>query len=268
MTNDVQFPNPPIQGSFQGAHADVPPVPQQQAPAAGTQSWSTQPRETPGLQSGYAPGPVPGCTMATQYASSAQYGSAAQEAPTVQRPPQYRPAPVPATHASQWLPLPSCTFAEAVKRFFVGYVRFDSRSSRREFWYSYLFVMMVSATLAFTTITTLPAIATLWSAATAIPMLAVGARRLHDSGRSAVPLAVNTVLTMVSAVASVVSGILFMAVALTFTKGPENSPFDELTLDLLMGIFAVSAITAIAMFVWYVWMMTRPSDPAATRWDR
>lgn len=240
MTDNAQFPNP----FTSGTSADARSVPPQQTPPTGAYGAppGTQPGFTPGQPAGYAP--------------------------AAQCPPQYRPAPVPAAHAPQWLPLPHCTFAEAVKRFFIGYVRFDSRSSRLEFWYSYLFVMMVSATLAFTTITTLPAIATLWSAATAIPMLAVGARRLHDSGRSAVPLAVNTVLTMVSAGASAVSGVLFMAVAFTLTKGPEHSPFDELTLYLLMGIFAVSVITAIAMFIWYVWMMSRPSDPSATRWDR
>ncbi|KAB8288894.1 hypothetical protein DSM100685_1690 [Bifidobacterium avesanii] len=174
------------------------------------------------------------------------------------------PAPVP---APVWLPLPHCTFREAVKRFFTGYVRFDSRSSRREYWYAVLFVLLVGVAL-FPLRFVIPSLDVLWGGVTTIPLLAIGSRRLHDSGRRATAWAVNVVISTIAAGVLTVSGILSLAIAITFTKGPAASPFDERVFGVVMVIAFAGALVLIAMFIWYLWLMTRPSDPTATRWDR
>ena len=41
------------------------------------------------------------------------------------------------------LPLYGATFGQAVKRFFKNYVKFSGRASRSEFWFAYLFTILV-----------------------------------------------------------------------------------------------------------------------------
>lgn len=43
-----------------------------------------------------------------------------------------------------WTPDYHCGFIDAVKRFFIGYMEFRGRSSRREFWLAMLFFIPVS----------------------------------------------------------------------------------------------------------------------------
>lgn len=43
-----------------------------------------------------------------------------------------------------WTPDYHCGFIDAVKRFFIGYMEFRGRSSRREFWLAMLFLIPVS----------------------------------------------------------------------------------------------------------------------------
>lgn len=93
-------------------------------------------------------------------------------------------------------------FGEAISTCFRKYATFSGRASRSEFWYFFLFLFLVSVVLniigaatggynatdvngntsfAFTTGTAISAIVGL---ALLLPALAVGARRLHDTGRS------------------------------------------------------------------------------------
>ena len=79
------------------------------------------------------------------------------------------------------------SFGEAIKSFFVKYAVFKGRARRSEYWYAWLFVFLVSAGIAIL----FPghdadasAQSDLWSLVTLVPGLAIGARRLHDTGRS------------------------------------------------------------------------------------
>jgi uncharacterized membrane protein YhaH (DUF805 family) len=92
---------------------------------------------------------------------------------------------------------------EAVRSVFQNYATFDGRASRSEFWWFILFSFIVSAVLGiidgalfgYTTemdtadgvtidIQSFGILAPIWSLAVLVPTLAVGARRLHDTGRS------------------------------------------------------------------------------------
>jgi len=73
------------------------------------------------------------------------------------------------------------TFIEAVKICFKKYVDFDGCAARPEFWWWVLFTFI--ATMALETISR--DLSGLFSIATCLPGIAVAARRLHDTDRSA-----------------------------------------------------------------------------------
>jgi uncharacterized membrane protein YhaH (DUF805 family) len=72
------------------------------------------------------------------------------------------------------------TFAESIRTCLTKYVDFNGTASRSEFWWFMLFVFLVAVALSLVSTT----IAALFQLAMLLPCLAVGARRLHDIGRS------------------------------------------------------------------------------------
>ncbi|MGH8766199.1 MAG: DUF805 domain-containing protein, partial [Burkholderiales bacterium] len=72
------------------------------------------------------------------------------------------------------------TFGESIKTCFSKYAEFSGRAKRSEYWWWVLFYVLVSAGLGMIN-QILPG---LFSLATLLPYLAVGARRLHDTDRS------------------------------------------------------------------------------------
>ncbi len=72
------------------------------------------------------------------------------------------------------------TYLEAVKTCLSKYVDFKGRAGRSEFWWFVLFQVVVSVVLSFISYT-LQGLANL---ALFLPAIAVGARRLHDIGKS------------------------------------------------------------------------------------
>ena len=72
------------------------------------------------------------------------------------------------------------TFAESVSTCLKKYVDFNGVASRSEFWWFILFVFIVAVVLGWAS----PLLANIFGLAMLLPELAVGARRLHDTGRS------------------------------------------------------------------------------------
>ncbi len=72
------------------------------------------------------------------------------------------------------------TFFESIRTCLVNYAEFNGQASRPEFWWFTLFVVLAASALAYLheTLTTIFLIAFL------LPLLAAGARRLRDSGKS------------------------------------------------------------------------------------
>ena len=71
-------------------------------------------------------------------------------------------------------------FVTAVKTVFGKYVVFEGRALRSEFWYFQLFLLIVNLVLN----AILPPLSAAFGLITLLPGLAVGARRLHDIGKS------------------------------------------------------------------------------------
>ncbi|MEJ1963504.1 MAG: DUF805 domain-containing protein [Gammaproteobacteria bacterium] len=72
------------------------------------------------------------------------------------------------------------TFLDAIKICVAKYADFNGRASRSEYWWFLLAVLIGSAAASSVS----PALCALFSVATFLPMIAVGARRLHDTNRS------------------------------------------------------------------------------------
>ena len=72
------------------------------------------------------------------------------------------------------------TFAESIRTCFNKYADFNGTASRSEFWWFMLFIVLVGAALSLLSTT----LASLFYLAVLLPDLAVGARRLHDTGKS------------------------------------------------------------------------------------
>jgi uncharacterized membrane protein YhaH (DUF805 family) len=72
------------------------------------------------------------------------------------------------------------TFLESISICFTKYADFTGRASRSEYWWWTLFVILASLATGFIN----EIVSMLFSLATLLPGLAVGARRLHDTNRS------------------------------------------------------------------------------------
>jgi uncharacterized membrane protein YhaH (DUF805 family) len=72
------------------------------------------------------------------------------------------------------------SFTDAIKICFAKYADFNGRALRPEFWWFFLFTLLACIVAGVISET----LSLLFSLAVLIPSFAVGARRLHDTGRS------------------------------------------------------------------------------------
>ena len=72
-------------------------------------------------------------------------------------------------------------FVDAVKTCFTKFVVFEGRASRSEFWWWTLFCALVLIALA---VVSLDWVGDIFALVSLLPSIAVGARRLHDIGKS------------------------------------------------------------------------------------
>jgi uncharacterized membrane protein YhaH (DUF805 family) len=84
-------------------------------------------------------------------------------------------------------PLRGASPRDAIVRFFKKYASFEGRASRSEFWWPWLFAWVVNTAISLILGSDSAAgsiVGGLFALAILVPSLAVGARRLHDTGRS------------------------------------------------------------------------------------
>ncbi|MFC4724153.1 DUF805 domain-containing protein [Glycocaulis abyssi] len=77
-------------------------------------------------------------------------------------------------------------FMDAVKSVYSNYVGFQGRARRSEYWWWFLFYVIVYGVLYAVDMSVFgyPMLAGLFALGSLIPAIAVGVRRLHDTGRS------------------------------------------------------------------------------------
>jgi uncharacterized membrane protein YhaH (DUF805 family) len=83
---------------------------------------------------------------------------------------------------SKSIPVQQVTFGKAIEICFAKYASFSGRASRPEFWWFYLFTTLL--TWGATLVDTSDFVYIILSFALLLPIVAAGARRLHDTGRS------------------------------------------------------------------------------------
>jgi uncharacterized membrane protein YhaH (DUF805 family) len=149
---------------------------------------------------------------------------------------------------------------EAVKTCFSKYFTFSGRARRPEYWWFFLFVILVGivGNVIDGLLFGLPTeeggsgpVATVAGLATLIPLLAVGWRRMHDTGRSGWLYILPTLVML--------GGLLISALVLGtvgFPGGPGPEGATGFMLLPMLGMLA-----AFAAFLLVVWWLTRPSDP-------
>ena len=158
---------------------------------------------------------------------------------------------------------------QAVGSVFGKYVTFSGRAPRSEFWWFVLFVIIVSIVLAIldsmifgvNAVTGEPrqVLSGIFQLAVFLPALAVGFRRMHDSGRPGwyylAPFLIVVVLSLISVV----------GLAVAVKLGPEGL---ESGAGMMMGGVAVMliGIAQLVLTVLMIYWLTRPSDPAENRY--
>lgn len=162
-----------------------------------------------------------------------------------------------------WYGIP---FAIATRRFFKKYAVFSGRASKSEFWWSYLFIFLISfltnfidSSMGYNFVTAI------WQLAVFIPGMAVFVRRLHDSNKSgwwmALPFSLWILGTIfVQGVAATVNTTDMMAL---LDSDPEKFFQDPHVQTIEVGI-VVYFIAFIIMAV----LASLKTKPAGSRFDR
>ena len=161
-------------------------------------------------------------------------------------------------------------FGDAIKSVFNNYATFSGRARRSEYWYFYLFNLLVSMGIGLIPIINL--FGGLWALAVLIPTLAVTVRRFHDIGKSGWWFLVM-----------MIPGILFFGVFLYFCVklaldaqamgiDIENLEDYETILDLMRAqstsliLMGVLLIVSMAVFVWQIVWLVTDSEPGENQY--
>ncbi len=157
------------------------------------------------------------------------------------------------------------TFREAIITCLRKYVTFSGRASRSEYWWFFLFCLLggaiASATESFINGITRTAngptlLSGAFNLATFIPSIAVGWRRMHDTGRSGLYLFYPLI--------AFIGLMTFMGLAGSEMTG-ESGEF-VLPEGIFGTIFIIAAIVvALSPFI-VLWWLTRPSQPGQNQY--
>lgn len=143
------------------------------------------------------------------------------------------------------------SFGEAIKSVFSKYATFSGRARRSEYWYFYLFNILVSIVLTILArvVPSLIYLSYIYSLAVLIPGLAVAVRRLHDIGKSGWYLLAPLVPYL----------LLIIVIVFAFVLGNEPSTL----LWIIIGIFVLGVLALTIMLL--VWLCT-DSQPGENKW--
>lgn len=158
-------------------------------------------------------------------------------------------------------------FGIAIQACFSKYIVFSGRSTRPEYWWFVLFVVVTSAVLAIVDSLLFGAnsetgegtrvLSSVFQLAVVIPMLAAGWRRLHDTGRPGWYLLLPFALSIATMV-MLMTGVVAFSVLEQGVDDPETLRGPAALLGGT-GILVVSILQLI-LSVLMIWWLTRPSE--------
>jgi len=166
------------------------------------------------------------------------------------------------------------SFTRAIATCFRNYVTFSGRASRPEYWWFFLFCfagsiaagildgIVFGAAEVEMTGTSFRAesrgpIASLFSLAVLLPALAVGWRRMHDTGRSGL-----YVLYPLIATVGIFTFISFVGGMEILASGDPGQLFSGIVGLILIPAFIILAISPFLV----LWWLSRPTQPEANQW--
>ncbi|WP_051277102.1 DUF805 domain-containing protein [Marmoricola sp. URHB0036] len=160
------------------------------------------------------------------------------------------------------------TFTQAVRSALGNYATFSGRARRSEYWWFYLFTILVSlatsgvdSVLRYAFDNEVGVVNTIASLALLLPSLAVTARRLHDTGRTGWWM----VLPVVPVLATVVVGF---AALFTIVFSAVSSANDISSAPVLatVALFIACALCALVACVTLLVFLCLDSEPGANRY--
>lgn len=164
-------------------------------------------------------------------------------------------------------------FIQAISTCLSKYVTFSGRARRPEYWWFFLFVVLGSAAFSVLDsvffgdeegggLTSQP-LYSLFSVAVFLPLLAVGWRRLHDTGRPGwyllLPFAVSLVMTL---------GLTLGILAYSATGNASNDPEELGAAVAVLGIagVAVALLVQLALAILMIYWLSRPTQGQENRY--
>jgi len=160
------------------------------------------------------------------------------------------------------------TFGASIRTCFRKYVTFSGRATRSEYWFFVLFLFLTSSAISIVDATLFAAsiaataegtggaqngpLSAIYGLATLLPAIAVGWRRMHDSGRSGLFLFYPVIVMVGLGGAANFAGGL----ETVFADGIPSliNTFTGLVIGFAMLVLIISPLLVI-------WWLTRPSDP-------
>ena len=169
-------------------------------------------------------------------------------------------------------PIVGCGFAQAVARYWQGYVRFSGRASRSEYWFAFLFTMLVGAALSILSMSLsgtsmggfITFLTVAWGLATLLPNLAISWRRLHDSNKSGVLMFIVFGLYLIAYILLIFGLVGTIGGVITGSTGVT----DWTLMGGGIGMSIVALLFVLAGRVTEIILMCLPSNPAGARFDR
>ncbi|WMT87806.1 DUF805 domain-containing protein [Pelagibacterium sp. 26DY04] len=162
---------------------------------------------------------------------------------------------------------------DAVKTCFRKYADFSGRASRPEYWWFFLFTVIVTAILGIldaaifgsgAEIEEAPRILSgIFQLAVLLPMLAVAWRRMHDTGRPGWYVLLPMLLSFAFLAAALAGVVTFSAVETRL-----DDPSVLIAPAAWFGGFgvALTVLVQLVLALLMLWWLTRPSQPGANQY--
>ena len=161
------------------------------------------------------------------------------------------------------------TFTTAVRRGFENTLKFSGRSRRPEYWWFFLFVFVGAFVLSLVQMVmgmTGDWLVRLFQLVVFVPFLAVGWRRLQDTGRPGWYLLVPSAIVVISSI--MVGSLSASMMQGGFGAMMQGGPANGMPMGVQPGQPALIMLLAVAQFVAgvvIIWWMTRPSQRGENR---
>lgn len=161
------------------------------------------------------------------------------------------------------------TFTQAVKSGFENALNFSGRSRRPEYWWFFLFVFAGAFVLSLGQMAmgmTGNWLVRLFQLVTFVPFLAVGWRRLQDTGRPGWVLLVPVAIVVLSSI--IVGSLSASMMQGGFGTMMHGGPVGDMPMGRMQGQAGLVTLLAVAQFIAgivIIWWMSRPSQRGDNR---